>query len=96
MTSYIGATLALYYLTVKTDKFGQVHQSELKPIIFGDKAEKVIDFCRNNPGTLSFSTYGSRSMGTYQGFQIDDPKIRHACRNSLKLNPSYRTAMSSY
>lgn len=89
MRDLIMSVLVKVHKTVTTDKYGQVSQFNLTPRVFGDKADDVEKYCRNNQGILLFSTYGGRG-GTYRGFVIVDREIKSACSKALEKNENYR------
>ena len=91
---FIMDTLVGHYLTVRTDKYGQVPINSLTPSIFGDRKDEVREYCSEN-GTLQFSTYGSR-FGNYTAFIIEDREIKQACYNALSNNPFYLANVNSY
>ncbi len=95
MKQFIKETLVEMHKTTSTDKYGQVHRSNFTPSIFGDKAEEVEQYCKDNKGVLRYSTYGA-SYGTYTAFTIEDKDIRIACSNSLHKNENYIRNVNSY
>jgi hypothetical protein len=88
MRAFIKETLVEAYKTIDTDRYGQVPTFNKRPSLFGDMANEVRDYCEQNKGILTFSTYGSR-VGNYEAFEIDDMDISRACSLALKENEGY-------
>jgi hypothetical protein len=55
----------------------------------------VREYCKQNKGILTFSTYGSR-VGNYEAFEIDDMDISQACSLALKENVNYLENVNSW
>ncbi len=87
MKEFIKEKLVELYSSCTTDSWGQVHMSNLRPSIFGDKANEVMGYCRDRK-LLSFGTYGGK-YGTYTAFTIEDQELREACSEALRKNPNY-------
>ena len=95
MKEFIKNCLVDMHRETTTDKYGQVHQSNFTPSLFGDLKEQVKQYCKENKGVLTYSTYGA-SYGTYEAFTIDDAEIRRACSDALHENENYIRNVNSW
>ncbi len=95
MREFIKETLVEAYKTISTDRYGQVTSFDRRPSLFGDRANEVREYCKQNKGILTFSTYGSR-VGNYEAFEIDDMDISQACSLALKENVNYLENVNSW
>lgn len=92
---FIKTTLVNLHKTCTTDKYGQVGLFNLTPSVFGNRKDEVEQYCKENKGILTFSTYGG-SLGTYRAFTIVNQDIRNACNDALRNNQNYLTNINSY
>lgn len=88
MKQFIKEQLIKMHKTVSVDKWGQVHQRNYTPGIFGDKKEEVEQYCKTNPNILKYSTYGGR-FGNYRGFTVEDDGLKKVCSETLRENENY-------
>jgi len=95
MREFIKETLVKAYKTISTDRYGQVSSFDRRPSLFGDRANEVRAYCKQNKGILTFSTYGSR-VGNYEAFTIDDMDISQACSLALKENVNHLENVNSW
>ena len=95
MREFIKETLVEAYKTISTDRYGQVSSFDRRPSLFGNRADEVRAYCKQNKGILTFSTYGSR-VGNYEAFEIDDMDISRACSLALKENVNYLENINSW
>lgn len=95
MREFIKETLVEAYKTISTDRYGQVPTFNKRASLFGDRANEVREYCKQNKGILTFSTYGSR-VGNYEAFEIDDMDISRACSLALKENVNYLENVNSW
>ena len=88
MKGFIKDVLVQMHRETTTDTYGQVGRSNFTPSLFGDRKDKVEQYCKENKGILQYSTYGA-SYGTYKAFTIEDTDIRKACSDALSNNENY-------
>lgn len=87
MKEYIKNVLIKMIRECKTDKYGQIGKWNFTPSLFGDKANEVERYCKENK-ILQFSTYGGR-FGAYKAFTIVDEYLLKECRKELIKNENY-------
>ena len=87
MKEFIKEKLLELYSSCTTDSWGQVGMFNHRPSIFGDRANEVMEYCKDRK-LLSFSTYGG-AYGTYKAFTIQDQELRKMCYEALRRNTNY-------